>query len=549
MPKKKIEATFEDIFSEKIKREETKHSLFTTDFETEPVGLRTFVQDKSFLNLPPLSQRQFDAVEIATQIYFPSTLEELHWPKRRYCRDIVLMWGKGSGKDYISRITLLRIAYLLLCLRTPQAYFYSEQTQNAIERIDMLNTAANDAQAVNVFFSPLRQYIKTCPFFKNRCEILTHEVRFEKSIHLHSGHSEAEPMEGMNLIAVVLDEIAAFKTDEEVAELKRGRARKNIPRSASSMYDFATTSVITRFPKTGKIVLISFPRFKGDFITTKYEEGKNDPNVYVSKGATFEINPMRTAADFEELKRKNPELYKCRILAEPGYAEDAFFKNEVALRAAFKKEVPSPVDEQTGKLKSWFMCKDGNLRYGHVDLAKNRDRAAFAFVHAFDIEQKSVFLEEKNETVIVEQPKIRVDIIRYFEAPPGGEVDFDKVLNGIIELEEDRGFRFGCITFDGFQSVQMRQALEKRGIIVDEQSVDRTRDAYETLQDLIYSGRLEGYYDKILMEKELPFLIDVKGRKIDHRTGKSKDGADALAGAVNNCIMADSWGESSFWTG
>jgi len=84
---------------------------------------------------------------------------------------------------------------------------------------------------------------------------------------------------------------------------------------------------------------------------------------------------------------------------------------------------------------------------------------------------------------------------------------------------------------------------------VDEQSVDRTRDAYEAFQDVLYEGRLECYYERYLVEEELPFLVDVKGRKIDHRKGRSKDGADSLAGAIKNCIDADDWGEASVWSG
>jgi hypothetical protein len=168
-------------------------------------------------------------------------------------------------------------------------------------------------------------------------------------------------------------------------------------------------------------------------------------------------------------------------------------------------------------------------------------------VHAYDTERVLVHLDEKNETIEVERPKIIMDLLMYWSAPPGGQVDFDEILNLIIELEEGRGFNFGLITFDGYQSVHMMQSLEKQGILVEEQSVDRTREAYETLQDSIYSGFLKGYYVKRLVEDEIPFLIDIKGRKIDHRQGKSKDGSDALAGAVNNCVRSDDWGASSFW--
>jgi hypothetical protein len=520
-------------------------------FEFEPVTLDTFVTDKGYLSLPPLSSRQAEAVTYATQIYKEEELRALKWRKHRFVDECVFLWGKGSGKDFVARIILLRIAYLLLALKNPQAYFYHPDMPCGVERIDMLNTATTKEQAANVFFGPLRKYISISPFFRNRAEAFRSEIKFDKAIHLISGHSEAEAQEGLNLIAVVLDEIAAFKTDEEVSDIKRMKLRKNVPQSAASLYDFAKTTVLTRFPQAGKVILLSFPRFTGDFITTKYEEGKDKYNVYVSKGATFEINPIRKKSDFEREKDENPERYKARILCEPGVAEDAFFKNMAAVKRSFKIELPNPIDPDTGRFKSWFVCKDEFYRFGHVDLAKNRDRAAVAFCHAFQVEKREMEMQgdtkEAAQIVIVDVPHVRLDCLLYFKAPPGGEVDFEMVRNCILDFVDLRGFKIELLTFDGYQSVQMKQSLEAKGIMVDDQSVDRTREAYETWQDTMYEGRFVSYYIKDLVEDEIPFLIDFKGRKIEHRKERGKDGSDAVAGAVNNCVKSEMWGAAEFW--
>jgi hypothetical protein len=515
-------------------------------FEYEPVPLDVFVRDKKFLGLPPLGERQQEAVEYATQIYRPDTLKELKWKQHRYVKELVLLWGKGSGKDFISRVIHLRIAYLLICLRNPQAYFYHPDMRVGMESIELLNTASTKEQAANVFFAPLRRYVSHSPFFKDRCSVLTREIKFEKAVQLYSGHSQAEAMEGMNLIAVVLDEIAAFKTDEEVADLKRMRLRKNIPQSASSLYDFAHTSVSTRFPEVGKVVLLSFPRFRGDYIMMSYERGLKNPRTYTSKGSTYEINPTKKKSHFAQDKKDNPELYKARIEVDPGMAEDAFFRNESAIRRAFKKEIEPPIDSKTGRYKSWFICKDQFPRFGHVDLAKNRCRAAFSFVHCYDTEQRSIVTDE-GKKIVVDLPLIRLDVIMYFEAPPGGEINFGEIQDRILEFKEERGFRIELLTFDGYNSIQMMQNLDKKGINVDEQSVDRTREAYETWQDTIYEGRFLSYWNKILVEDEIPFLVDEKGKKIVHRKGGSKDGTDAVAGAVNNCIIDEPWGSVNVW--
>ena len=93
-----------------------------------------FVQDRKYLANPPLSGEQYEAVRHIEKVYYrrPTGC----WPPardpaiREYwsqpCRMINLVtleWGKGAGKDHICRVGSLRIAYLLLCLPDPQAYY------------------------------------------------------------------------------------------------------------------------------------------------------------------------------------------------------------------------------------------------------------------------------------------------------------------------------------------------------------------------------------------------------------------------------------------
>jgi len=548
-----------DVFDRYLQRLEKKTSIQTAFenedvFEFEPVPLDVFITDKAFLGLPPLSSKQKEFVEYATQIYEPKELARLGWKRLRYVNVVLALWGKGSGKDFVSRIILLRLVYLLLALKNPQAYLYKSPTMSVgSERIDMLNTAVNAKQAESVFFAPLRKYVKNSPFFKSRCNVLSGELRFDKGIYLLSGHSEAESHEGLNLLAVVLDEIAAFKTDDEIELMRSKSVRKTMPMSASALYDFAMSTITTRFPKVGKVILLSYPRFEGDFITTKYRELKNDSKAFVSFGATYEVNPTKKKKDFEAEKKRNPLRYYARIECKPAVAEDAFFRNLEAVKKAFRKDLPNPVDMEVNRIRSWFICSDNYIRFAHVDLAKNRCRAAFAFVHAYGMDKRIAYtfdeVERTRKQTIVMLPLLKVDLIMYYEAPPGGEIDFSRVMDDIIDVIENRNFTTGLITFDGYNSLQMQQTLRQRGISVGDLSVDRNRKAYDALQDIVYDGRLISYYHPILVEQELPYLVDYRGTKIKHRLGRGKDGADALAGAVFNCIQSEMWGEMKIWTG
>lgn len=88
-----------------------------------------------------------------------------------------------------------------------------------------------------------------------------------------------------------------------------------------------------------------------------------------------------------------------------------------------------------------------------------------------------------------------------------------------------------AVSFDNFQSADSLQILASWGIEARKASTDRTNELYDTLRDVLYDSRLEGYYNEDLIA-ELQRLSKLKNGRIDHPPGGSKDIADALAGAV-----------------
>src|SRR5687767_6046070 len=136
-------------------------------FSEEPVSLDTFIQDAKFLKNPPLSPIQYEAVRHIERIYYPDIypllaqelgyrknrtiifsskiltvqdIEQNYWATpTRMVNNVVLQWGKGGGKDHVARICSMRIAYLLLCLVSPQEYFKMPEQ----DTIHMLNVASS----------------------------------------------------------------------------------------------------------------------------------------------------------------------------------------------------------------------------------------------------------------------------------------------------------------------------------------------------------------------------------------------------------------------
>ena len=490
----------------------------------EPVPLEVFVQDKKYLNLPALSEIQTEIVKQSTQILKEETLHKLMGVQEgtdyynKYTQnEVICQLGKGSGKDHCSRISMARTVYLLHCLRDPLMYYGKA---NGVY-VDLLNLAVNAQQAQRVFFEPLKNLLLGSPWFNDQgFEPRVSEIFFfSRPVRCFSGHSESEGWEGYEVMTVVLDEISAFKTDSELKGEIRNKG------SASAIYNMSKLSVMSRFPEIGKVILLSFPRYKGDFIQQRYEGAieKNEPKTWCIKASTWDVNPTIERHQLESEYIRNPVEAAARFECEPPHMEDAYFRDAERVRKAFMYH-DDPIDED-GVFKKWFNGEDSKLRYMHVDLGLKRDRAALSMVHG------AGFTEIKTSMGTELLPIINVDLIHYWEAVPGKEINFAAVRQMILDL--NRKFEIVSVTFDQWQSVDMIQTLRGLGVNADLHGVKKTD--YDTLMTAIYDNRLRGYWSELLVEDELLKLKLLNNTKIDHPTKGTKDLADSLAGAVFAC--------------
>jgi len=495
------------------------------DLIETPVPIQVFVQDKKYLGLPPLSDIQEEIVKHSTQIFKEKTLLSIHGEKagrehyKKYTdNEVICMLGKGSGKDHCSRISIAYTAYLLHCLRDPLNYFGKAHGVY----IDLLNLAVNAQQAQRVFFEPLKNLLLQSPYFNEvGFEPRVSEIFFfSRPVRCFSGHSESEGWEGYEVLTVVLDEIAAFKTD---AELKGEIRSKG---SASAIYNMSKLSVMSRFPEVGKVILLSFPRYRGDFIEQRYygAREKQEPKTWFIKAATWEVNPTIKREQLESEYVRNPVEAAARFECNPPNMEDAYFRDPDLVRKAFTYG-EDPTNED-GTFKKWFNSTDQHIRFIHVDLALKRDRAALALVHSPGLKEvKTLNGSEK-------LPVINVDLVYSWEAGMNQEINFSAIRQLIIDL--CKKFDVAKVTFDRWQSIEMIQSLRSLAINADFHSVKKTD--YDTLTSAIYDGRLRGYWNELLVEEELLKLRLFSNNKIDHPSSGSKDLADAIAGSVYNCI-------------
>jgi hypothetical protein len=493
-----------------------------------------------------------------SQIFKKEDLQELYGDAEgaryydKYTKnEIILQLGKGSGKDFVSTVACAYIVYKLLCLKDPARYF-GKPTGDAI---DLINVAINAQQAKNVFFKGFKTKIEKSPWFAGRYNAKADSVEFDKSITVYSGHSERESHEGLNLLLAVLDEISGFASEVGTGN-EQGKTAENI-------YKAFRGSVDSRFPDLGKVVLLSFPRYQGDFISKRYEDviaeketiekkhifimnedlphedasnrfeiswdedniiSYKVPKILALKRPTWEVNPTRKIDDFKLAFYTDLGDAMMRFACTPTFASDAFFKQKEKLEKCMNTR--NPLDAFR-RFDQGFKPDPEKTYYIHADLAQKHDKCAVAIAHV----DKWVNIQVIKDYEQV-APIVVVDAVAWWEPRAEGPVNLSEVKQWIINLRRE-GFNIGMVSFDRWQSFDIQNELQAVGIKTETVSVAKKH--YEDLAMMIYEERVAIPMIPILLE-EMSELKIMKGNRVDHPRKKSKDLADAVCGAVFGAI-------------
>ena len=527
-------------------------------FIETPVDVKTFVQSPDYLGQPILSDVQYEIVEAMSQIYRKEDLIDImgdiegtkHFNK--YTKnELILQLGKGSGKDFISTVACAYVVYKLLCLKDPAIYY----GKPAGDAIDIINVAVNAQQAKNVFFKGFKTKIEKSPWFAGKYNAKADSVEFDKAITVYSGHSERESHEGLNLLMAVLDEISGFAS-EVISGNEQGKTADNI-------YKAFRGSVDSRFPDLGKVVLLSFPRYQGDFISQRYESVIAEketterthtfimnedlphedpgnqfqiswdednilqykiPRVYAFKRPTWEVNPTRKIEDFKLAFYTDLGDAMMRFACMPTYSSDAFFKQIDKVEKCMNTR--NPLDSFR-RFDETFEPDPEKTYYIHADLAQKHDKCAVAIAHV----DKWVNIQVIKDYEQV-APIVVVDAVAWWEPRAEGPVNLSEVKQWIMNLRR-QGFNIGMVSFDRWQSFDIQNELQAVGIRTETVSVAKKH--YEDLAMMIYEERVSIPMIPILLE-EMSELKIMKGNRVDHPRKKSKDLADAVTGAVFGAI-------------
>jgi hypothetical protein len=522
-----------------------------SDFIETPVSFRTFVESKEHMSFPPLSERQYMLVDFMLGDDPDKMFSNLNTLA-------VVVWGKGSGKDSLCALILCYVCYILICMRSPQAYFSFPEG----EYIDCVNVAPSGEKASTVFFEKIRQRLLLWRWLKDKFPVrssgafvsqvkanpgdpvvtITKDgIIFPKLIRLLSRNSDNESAEGLNTLIYIMDEASAFSD-------------KSNSRNSSKVYRVLRSSCKTRFGNRGKGFIISYPREQNDFTMRMYRENLGNLHVYTDKAATWEVLPQGLRFNsgtflFEgkevpmELKEdfdKDPTESKMMYMAEPPEAEHGFIEYPEKIYDCVQVAT-RPIVVEEDYVKDEKICKRitsfaSDLRPDRdyivtVDLGHKSDSAALSVFHREDSGGKAVFVQDLVTGWIPDERNKRM-------------VSFDNIKEYILQLAS-RINVIGC-WFDQWQSISLRESLAAASIPAHEYFLDYSD--YKTFKEMLYSKRylLQPHELQI---NEMKHLID-KRTRVDHPTGGHNDYVDTIVGATKVFLMkyqstksSDEWGD------
>lgn len=468
------------------------------------------------------------------------------------------------------------------CLKDPQDYFNLMPGS----RIAFMLMSTKESQAKEVLFGDIKARISPSPWFRNNCQFdkdFKNQLRFPKDIWVLPGNSAETTFEGYNILGGILDEGDSHKVTKEKDYAEGGW--DTIHARIDSRYNDPATK-----DHMGLLLAVGQMKSAQGFMSRKELELLADKSAIVVKMTIWEslgwdkfLNKDGSRDSFYyDTRRKmiipklaatllgganeymievpnayranfdnNPEKALRDLAGIPPAADNPFISLVDRVDECFERWEeshtqngnilipvgPDPVDP---KLSDFVVATDSLRRVIHVDIAVSADGDALGLAMG----HVSKLVEVDGEL----KPYIVFDFLMRIKAAPGTEIILGDIRKIIYDLKDERGFRISKVTFDGFQSTDSRQQLNKRRIKTDYVSVDRTLVPYYDLREAIYERRIElppyltfinrGETVKVNIAKKELLELSERGGKVDHPQKGSKDVADAIAG-VTYTLLGD----------
>lgn len=545
----------------KRKGAQPSHVKALTKYRHEPVDVRTFVEDKYFMD--------------SKGVLYPKVLDALCEINCGDYQEAVLTGAIGTGKSTLALYTNAYQLYRLSCMRDPHGDFGLDPSSEIVFIFQSINAKlakAVDYDRFKTMVTKSPYFMEEFPYDKN----LVSELKFPRRIIVKPITGSETGAIGQNVIAGLIDEMNFMA----MVENSKQSSDAGVYDQATALYDSIALRRKSRFMKKGELpgvlCLVSSKRYPGQFTDRKEAEARLElerngkTSIYIYDKREWEVKPadrfsgkwfnvfigddkrrprilredekidpderplvmpipMEYLVNFEaDIMKALRDIGGVSTLATHPFILDrnCVSKCTRTSHIMFSRE---KVDFQETKLsisRAQFYRPE-LPRFVHVDLAIRGDSAGFAVgtVDKFSMSPEGGLM-----------PRIWIDGLLEIKAPKNGEIYFYKIREVIRALKE-MGMNIQWVSFDQFQSTDSIQLLRQQGFSVGIQSVDTTLAPYEALKAALYEDRIVlPPHQKC--ELELASLEkDVKKGKVDHPPHGSKDVADALAGVAFGLMM------------
>jgi hypothetical protein len=472
-------------------------------------------------------------------------------------RELVLVWGRRSGKTFLFSIIALYEAMKLL--ETPGGDPNVLYRLGGGAEISILTVAMSSDQA-HLAFLEIREKLLHSKYFEDKfmrpdgitadsIYLLTPKDKKDNedckkknipqkkgSIVIEVGHSNSSTLRGKSIFVLLFDEIAAYKTtsgpssDENIyASLIPSvntyfRIFPALDKDGNQKVDERGKKVFDKI-FDGKIICISTPMGKEGKLYDLYSKAPAAKHRLTCRLSTWDVNPFLTEDDL----RANADLPEDKFMQEygaefSGTAGENFFPRE-CVEEIFKKGYSK-------KMKTHG--EPGTVYFAHLDPASTSHNYALAIVHKE--------LSYNKETKQIDF-RVVVDHLKYWQPLPNKPINVDMVDEYLIKMKSF--FFFGLVTYDQWNSASSIQKVRKHGLPAKcTRFNNRFKMAiYDELYNLVVGGKIVIPYNDLLMNEMIN--LQRKMTPTGWRVGPKKAGGtqtddcvDALAGACYHAVQA-----------
>lgn len=459
--------------------------------------------------------------------------------------EMVLVWGRRSGKDFV--VAILACYEAAKLLESPGGDPYRLYNLGSGAPFTIL-TVANSSPQAEILFHEIKNHIINSNYFADKIvpegilsdsiHLLTPADKIKNaelasrglpqnpgSIIIRAGHSNSDSLAGVSCYCLLLDEIGLYK---HTSGSSGGESIYRTLAPATSTYVRKVKQIDSNGEEKitdiydGKIICISSPRGKEGIFYDLYRKSPQVKHRVMCKLPTWIVNPNQTQ---ELLREKFSNLTEEEFMMEfgaefSGTAGQTFFTKEM-VESSFKNNKKF---KDHGEAGYSYFC--------HLDPATSSHNYALCVCH------KEVFINPETHKTDF---KIVVDHVKYWQPKEGKPILNEEVDNYIINLS--RKFNFELVTFDQWNSQHSIDHLKKHSVPAKMTRFTKRYKIiiYDNLYDLASAGRVEIPNHELLFN-EMMYLQRRYG-PTGYRVFAKKDGlvktddvVDALAGAAYSCM-------------